>query len=99
MSPVPLSGCWPRMRQYHDQVVRAGLAAPEPAPGFLAEILGLAAAALARRGYGEEAMLAPLWQRLERRENPAQRLRRVFLEAGLEGLIEFSDAESYLRKN
>ena len=99
VSPVPLSECWPRMRQYHEQVVRAGLAAPEPAPGFLAEILGLAAAALARRGHGEEAMLAPLWQRLERRENPAQRLRRVFVEAGLEGLIEFSDAEIYLRKN
>ena len=99
VSPVPLSECWPRMRQYHEQVVHAGLAATEPAPGFLAKILGLAAAALARRGHGEEAMLAPLWQRLERRENPAQRLRRVFVEAGLEGLIEFSDAEIYLRKN
>ena len=95
----PLSECWPRMRQYHEQAVRAGLAAPEPAPGFLAEILGLAEAALTRRGHGEEAMLAPLWRRLERRENPAQRLRRVFVEAGLEELIEFSDAESYLRKN
>ncbi len=99
VNPVPLSECWPRMRQYHEQAVRAGLAAPEPAPGFLAEILGLAEAALTRRGHGEEAMLAPLWRRLERRENPAQRLRRVFVEAGLEELIEFSDAESYLRKN
>ncbi len=99
VSQVPLSECWPRMRQYHEQVVRAGLAAPDPAPGFLAEILGLAEAAIARRGHGEEAMLAPLWRRLERRENPAQRLRRVFVEAGLEELIEFSDAESYLRKN
>ena len=75
---TPLSGCWPRMKQYHDQAVRAGLAAPEPAPGFLAEILALAAAALARRGYGEERMLTPLWQRLEQRENPGQRARRVF---------------------
>ena len=76
----------------------AGLAAPEPAPGFLAEILTLAAAALARRGYGEEEMLAPLWQRLEQRKNPAQRVRRVFAEMGLEGLIESSDLESYLRE-
>ena len=96
VSPVLLSECWPRMRQYHEQVVRAGLAAPEPAPGFLAEILGLTAAALARRGYGEESMLAPLWQRLERRANPAQHVRQVFTKEGLEGLIEFSDLECYL---
>ena len=96
-SPLtPLSGCWPRMKQYHHQVVRAGLAAPEPAPGFLAEVLALAAAALARRGYGEERMLTPLWQRLEQRENPGQRARRVFKAEGLEGLIEASDIESYL---
>ena len=95
VSPDPLSASWPRMREYHHQAVRAGLAAPEPVPGFLAEVLGLAAAALARRGYGEESMLAPLWRRLERRENPAQRVQRVFAEKGLEGLLEFSDLESY----
>lgn len=93
-----LAGCWPRMQQYHHQAVRAGLAAPEPAPGFLAEVLTLAAAALARRGYGEEEMLAPLWQRLEQRKNPAQRVQRVFAEMGLEGLIKSSDLESYLRE-
>ena len=98
-SPLtPLSGCWPRMKQYHHQVVRAGLAAPEPAPGFLSEVLALAAAALARRGYGEERMLTPLWQRLEQKENPGQRARRVFKAEGVEGLIEVSDIESYLRE-
>ena len=95
-NPHPLSECWPRMRQYHEKVVRAGLAAPEPVPGFLAGILELVAAALLRRGYGEERMLTPLWQRLEQRENPAQRVRRVFAEEGLVGLIEFSDLESNL---
>ncbi|MDE0076325.1 MAG: glutamate-cysteine ligase family protein [Caldilineaceae bacterium] len=95
----PLAECWPRMQQYHEQVVRAGLAAPEPVPGFLADILELAATALARRGYGEEGMLAPLWRRLERRENPAQRVRRVFAEEGLEGLIEFTDLECNLCEN
>ena len=93
---APLSACWPRMKQYHEQVIRAGLAAPEPAPGFLAEVLTLAEAALARRGYGEESMLAPLWKRLERRENPGQWVRRVFKAEGVEGLIEVSDVESYL---
>ena len=95
---APLSACWPRMKQYHEQVIRAGLAAPEPAPGFLAEVLALAEAAIARRGYGEERMLASLWQRLERRENPGQWVRRVFKAEGVEGLIEVSDVESYLRK-
>ena len=95
---TPLSGCWPRMKQYHHQAVRAGLAAPEPAPGFLAEVLALAAAALARRGYGEERMLTPLWQRLEQKENPGQRARRVFKAEGVEGLIEVADVESYLRE-
>ena len=91
-SPLtPLSGCWPLMKQYHHQVIRAGLAAPDPAPGFLAKILALAAAALARRGYGEERMLTPLWRRLEQKENPAQRARRVFEEEGLGGLIEISE--------
>ena len=95
-NPDPMSASWSRLREYHYEAVRAGLAAPEPAPGFLADILELAATALARRGYGEEGMLAPLWRRLERRENPAQRVRRVFAEEGLEGLIEFTDLECNL---
>lgn len=98
VSQGPLSECWPRMRQFHEQVVRAGLAAPEPAPRFLAEILGLAEAALTRRGHGEEAMLAHLWRRLKRRENPAQRIQRDFAGEGLEGLIEFSDVGSHVRE-
>ena len=97
-NPDPMSASWSRLRKYHHEAVRAGLAATEPAPDFLADILELVAVALARRGYGEEGMLAPLWQRLERRENPAQGVRRVFAEKGLEGLIEFSDLVNYLRE-
>ena len=88
--PTPLSACWPRMKQYHRQAVRAGLAAPEPVPRFLAEILALAQIALARRGFGEERLLTPLWQRLEQKENPAQQARRIFAEQGVERLIERS---------
>ena len=88
---TPLSGCWPRMKQYHEQVIRAGLAAPEPAPGFLAEILALAEAALARRGYGEERMLTPLWQRLEQKENPGPAGAAGLREGGVGGLIEASE--------
>ena len=53
---------------------------------------------LARRGYGEERTLTPLWQRLEQKENPVQRARRrVFAQEGVEGLINASDVGSYLR--
>lgn len=97
-NPDPMSASWSRLREYHYESVRAGLAAPEPVPDFLADILELVAAALARRGYGEEGMLAPLWRRLERRANPAQRVRRVFAKEGLEGLIESSDLVNYLRE-
>ena len=44
------------MRIYHQQVIRHGLAAPQPAPGFLHHLLQLAEAALERRGFGEETV-------------------------------------------
>ena len=56
-----------------------------------ASLKGSAAnAALARRGFGEERLLTPLWQRLEQKENPAQQARRIFAEQGVERLIERS---------
>ncbi|HRJ44022.1 MAG TPA: glutamate-cysteine ligase family protein, partial [Caldilineaceae bacterium] len=79
---------WLRMRSWHRWVITSGLAAPEPAQGFLEHILHLAEDALAARGLGEEVYFAPLWQRLEKKENPAQAIRRVFLERGMEGLLE-----------
>ncbi len=82
-----MAGCWPGMMAYHREAVRDGLAAVEPVPGFLAEVLTLAEKALARRGHGEERMLAPLWGRLARRENPAQWVGRVFDAEGVEGLV------------
>jgi hypothetical protein len=44
-------------------------------------------AALTQRGFGEERLLAPLWRRLERRQNPAQRARAVFRHDGVAGLL------------
>jgi gamma-glutamylcysteine synthetase len=78
---------WEVMRRYHRQTIRAGLGAPQPAPGFLRDLVGLAQAALEERGFGEEALLEPLYERLYRRENPAQRARRVFLTDGPAGLL------------
>jgi gamma-glutamylcysteine synthetase len=78
---------WETMRAYHRNVIARGLDAPQPAPGFLAQIVELAYAGIAGRGLGEESFLEPIWRRLERRENPAQRARRIFASDGMHGLI------------
>lgn len=80
-------GYWEALRDWHRQVIRIGLAAAQPAPLFLPTLLGMARAALLQRGFGEETLLAPLWERWERRENPAQRARRIFISDGLGGLL------------
>lgn len=79
---------WDRMRTYHQQVIRYGLDAPQPAPDMLQRVLGLVEEALAGRGCGEERLLAPVWRRLDRRQNPAQRARVVFRHDGVAGLID-----------
>ncbi len=81
---------WTQMRTYHQQTIRHGLDAPQPAPDFLHRVLMLAEAALAARGFGEERLLAPLWQRLERRQNPAQRARLIFRREGMRGLLHYT---------
>jgi gamma-glutamylcysteine synthetase len=78
---------WQAMRTYHRQAIQRGLAAPQPAPGFLATLVEMAAAGLRRRGRGEERFLDPLYPRLARAENPAQRARRIFVTDGLHALL------------
>ncbi len=80
-----LAGYWEGKMQFHRAAVRDGLAGVEPVAGFLAEVLTLAEKALARRGQGEERILAPLRGRLARRENPGQWVGRVLGEEGLVG--------------
>jgi len=80
---------WLRMRSWHRWVITSGLAAPEPAQDFLEKILRLAEDAVRARGFGEEVYFAPLWQRLEKKENPAQVARQLFLKGGLEGMLEY----------
>ena len=79
---------WPRMQAYHRQAIARGLAGPEPAPGFLERLLHLAQEALAHRGWGEEALLQPLFQALAMGKNPAQRIVTVFRSQGLAGLLD-----------
>ncbi len=81
---------WDDMRRYHQHAIRRGLAAPQPAPGFLDAIVEMAEEGLAARGRGEEQLLTPIRQRLARGENPAQRARRIFVTDGLHGLLAHS---------
>ena len=78
---------WEEMRTFHRQAIRNGLAAPQPAPGFLEEIARLAAAGLHSRGLGEEPLMDPIFERLARHENPAQRARRIYRTDGMAGLL------------
>ena len=79
---------WEQLRVYHQQAIRYGLHAPHPAPDFLEEIVRRAQAGLAARGFGEETLLAPIWARLSRRQNPAERARAIFRADGLAALVE-----------
>ncbi len=78
---------WDIMRAYHQSVIRLGLAAPQPAPRFLATVVDLAYDGLRQRGRGEESLLAPIHRRLALGENPAQRARCIFISDGLASLV------------
>lgn len=79
---------WNTLLRYREIAVRRGLDAPEPVPGFLGTLLGLADAGLRRRGRGEETFLSPAFDLLERGSGPASRARDAFERRGTEGLIE-----------
>lgn len=79
---------WPVLRRWHGEVVARGLAAPEPAPGFVEAVLTRCEAELKARARGEEVYLGSLWGRWQRKENPAQLAQRVLAERGMAGLIE-----------
>jgi gamma-glutamylcysteine synthetase len=78
---------WDILRTYHRQAILSGLAAPQPTPGFLDQVVALAQNGLARRGQGEASYLLPILQRLERLESPGQRVRRIFRTDGIHGLL------------
>lgn len=78
---------WATMRTYHRQVIDRGLAAPQPALNFLRTIIQLAEAGLQQRGQNEESLLKPIIDRLNRQLNPAQRVRRIFQNDGMAGLL------------
>ncbi len=79
---------WERLRIYHQQATQYGLRAPQPAPDFLTTIVMQAQTGLRARGFGEERLLAPIWTRLDRLQNPAQRARMIFQSDGLAAMTE-----------
>lgn len=79
---------WSIMQDYHGLAIRHGLRAPQPMADFLPHILTLTSQGLAARGFGEERLLEPLFNRLVRGMNPAQRIRTVFRTDGMTGLID-----------
>ncbi len=79
---------WPVMRAWHGEVVREGLAAPEPAPGLIAGCLARCRAALEARGFGEEGFVDLLDARLAAGKNPGQEALEVFRAGGVDALIE-----------
>ena len=82
------SDAWETMRRWHADVIRSGLAAPEPADGFTLGVLERAKGALRGRGRKEATYLDPLFRRLERGENPAQQARALLAADGLDAVIE-----------
>lgn len=78
---------WPILRTYHQQAIKYGLAAPQPAPKFLYTIVNYAEEGLRHRGQKEDRFLSPIHDRLYRGQNPAQRARSIFQIDGLRGLL------------
>jgi gamma-glutamylcysteine synthetase len=78
---------WSILRTYHRQTMTHGLAAAQPAPDFLITLVRLAEKGLQQRSQGEEYLLLPIFDRLYRRQNPAQRARAIFQNDRLPGLL------------
>ena len=81
---------WQPMLRYRRAAAREGLGAREPAPNLIRDLVAIAEAGLARRGRGEEKFLEPVWSRVERRESPGARARKVMLRKGIEGLVHWT---------
>jgi gamma-glutamylcysteine synthetase len=79
---------WAALLTFRRAAVREGVRAPEPAPGLLGHLVDVAERGLALRGLGEEGLLLPLRDRLDRRRGPADRARRIAGDGGVPALVE-----------
>ena len=83
-----MDAAWAACSEWHARAARDGLAAREPAPGLIDDVLAACDGALRARGLGEEDHLAPLRGRARDGKNPAQVARDVFVRGGVDALIE-----------
>ncbi|MGC0317140.1 glutamate-cysteine ligase family protein [Kitasatospora acidiphila] len=80
---------WPEWRKLWLRASTHGLAAEdERSIAAIRALLDIAERGLRARGEGEEAFLAPLFARLERRETPADRMIAAFRAGGLRRLLD-----------
>jgi gamma-glutamylcysteine synthetase len=79
---------WTSARAWHQAAVLQGLAATEPVPGLLSDVLDLCEAALARRGRDEARYLKPLRGRLHVRRNAAQESVKTLETQGMGHLLQ-----------
>lgn len=87
---------WSIMREWHKQAIVHGLASVEPASDFVLGILDRAKGALRGRGRSEVQYIEPLYWRLDRRENPAQRLRSILEAEGMDAAIAYASIPSLI---
>ena len=82
---------WNELANSRESAIRRGLEATvgsEPITGLCQKMLIAAESGLSKRGLGEEGFLSPLWQRLQERECPADKVRKDFSEGGIERVVE-----------
>lgn len=79
---------WPTLQLYRRRAVKEAFAAPEPVSNFLDTVVGIAASGLCRRGYGEEKLLTPVRERIEKRSGPADEARAAFESGGAVALVQ-----------
>jgi len=79
---------WRSLLTYRAEAVRRAIAAPEPRPRFLRDLVEAAERGLRSRGFGEERYLTEVRERLERRRGPAAEARWLFERRGARGIVE-----------
>jgi len=89
---------WRDLRRGRVDAMRHGLeacVADRPISDLCQAMLEIATEGLQARGHGEEAYLAPLWQRLRRRRSPADQAIACFQQDGIGGLLKRFSLERY----
>ncbi len=82
---------WEELRASRVEAMRVGpeaTAGGKPITEVCRRMLETAQEGLAGRGYGEEDMLSPLWDRLEEKRCPAMETRELFRMGGVHALLD-----------